>query len=581
MPRTTFVYQTLCRCIILAPAEVAVFLAGGNLTALKKPAPGDIRPIAVGESIRRLTGKCLCVALKEKAASFFEPSQFGVACPNGAEKVIHGLRACIDKHWFDDDFGVLKIDMKNAFNLVSRQALLSECAKHFPELFPWVSWCYGQHPLLWHSLGCLTSESGVQQGDPLGPLLFSLVLNILVKAISTTCSNLLNHAWYMDDGVLAGPRATLCRAITLLQSEGPALGIHINMSKCEVFSSHSLDLFPPGMITSDKPNLVILGAPIGNKEFCSSLVSKGLKNVAGLWSQLEEAIDMFNGLVASSDVISVENLLSSSSVHQKALSEKLDDHQFNLLLNCSSVADRARLLSVSSPFAASWLSVIPSEGLGLHLTAPIFQVALKWWLGLDTSGGSQCSLCPGSVLDHLSHHAVTCKSGGDVVTRHNRLRDCIVEVCRRAHIGVQVEVGNNLTPSHSKTRPADILIPNWVMGRAAALDVSVTSPLNPQTLLEAGVTATAAALTTEERKHDENDPKCSELGWVCIPVVAESYGAWGREATLLFLTIASRIATLSNKPKSVTLIDIYGRLNLQLVRANATSILARLMPPSY
>ena len=111
-----------------------------------------------------------------------------------------------------------------------------------------------------------------------------------------------------------------------------------------------------------------------------------------------------------------------------------------------------------------------------------------------------------------------------------------MEVCRRAHIGEQVEVGNNLTPSHSKTRPADILIPNWVMGRTAALDVSVTSPLNPQTLLEAGVTATAAALTTEEHKHDENDPKCSELGWVCIP------GAWGREATLLFSTIASRIA---------------------------------------
>ena len=42
------------------------------------------------------------------------------------------------------------------------------------------------------------------------------------------------------------------------------------------------------MITSDKPNLVILGAPIGSKEFCSSFVSKGLKNVAGLWSQLEE-----------------------------------------------------------------------------------------------------------------------------------------------------------------------------------------------------------------------------------------------------------------------------------------------------
>ena len=82
------------------------------------------------------------------------------------------------------------------------------------------------------------------------------------------------------------------------------------------------------------------------------------------------------------------------------------------------------------------------------------------------------------------------------------------------------------------------------------------------------MTATAAALATEARKHEEKDPKCSELGWVCSPIVAESYGAWGKEATLLFSTIASRIATLSSKPKSVTLSDIYGRLNLQLVRAN-------------
>ena len=72
------------------------------------------------------------------------------------------------------------------------------------------------------------------------------------------------------------------------------------------------------------------------------------------------------------------------------------------------------------------------------------------------------------------------------------------------------EVGNNLTPSHSKTRPADILIPNWVMG---TLDVSVTSPLHPQTLLETGVTATAAALTTEARKHEENNPKCAECAF--------------------------------------------------------------------
>ena len=42
----------------------------------------------------------------------------------------------MEGHWNDDDFAVVKVDMRNAFNLVSRQALLDECAVHFPELFP-------------------------------------------------------------------------------------------------------------------------------------------------------------------------------------------------------------------------------------------------------------------------------------------------------------------------------------------------------------------------------------------------------------------------------------------------------------
>ena len=90
----------------------------------------------------------------------------------------------IQEHRKDDNFTVCKVDMSNAFNLVSRQALLEECAVHFPELLPWVGWCYGSHPTLWHPLGQLSSETGVQQGDPLGPLLFSLVLHKLVLSIA-------------------------------------------------------------------------------------------------------------------------------------------------------------------------------------------------------------------------------------------------------------------------------------------------------------------------------------------------------------------------------------------------------------
>ena len=43
---------------------------------------------------------------------------------------------------------------------------------------------------------------------------------------------------------------------------------------------------------------------------------------------------------------------------------------------------------------------------------------------------------------------------------------------------------------------------------------SVTSPLNPTTLLEVSVTTGVAALTTELRKHSSNDTKCKELDWV-------------------------------------------------------------------
>ena len=220
---------------------------------------------------------------------------------------------------------------------------------------------------------------------------------------------------------------------------------------------------------------------------------------------LASATQMFNSFLPPSEAINSEALLLTS-VTQKSLSSKLDDHLFKVVLNMSSIADKAHLLSVSSPHAGSWLSVTPSEGLGLHLDPSQLQVAIKWWLGLDLSYGSCCPLCPEIALDPLGHHAVTCKRGGDVVSRHNKLRDVLAESCRRAHLGVQVEMGNNLT-NHNHTRPADLLVPNWVLGKPAAFDLSVTSPLNPTTLLEASVTTGVAAQTTELRKHSSNDTK--------------------------------------------------------------------------
>ena len=140
------------------------------------------------------------------------------------------------------------------------------------------------------------------------------------------------------------------------------------------------------------------------------------------------------------------------------------------------MADIARLLSVLASHAASWLSVTPSLALGLHLEPNELHASIRWWLGLDTSGGSLCPVCSQKALDPLGHHATTCTHGGDVVTRHNLLRDVVANLFRQAHMGVTVEAGYGLTHDNSRSRPADVLVKSWEKGLPAALDITVTSP---------------------------------------------------------------------------------------------------------
>ena len=118
--------------------------------------------------------------------------------------------------------------------------------------------------------------------------------------------------------------------------------------------------------------------------YIASLSSSGFST--SFLQHLKQAVDT---LVPTSDAVCVEDVLISP-FHQKMLSTKVDNHLFNLLLEKSSIADKVRLLSVSSPHAASWISVIRSEGHGLHL--PEFHVTIKWWLGLYTSSGAMCAL---------------------------------------------------------------------------------------------------------------------------------------------------------------------------------------------
>ncbi|KAL5457725.1 hypothetical protein EMCRGX_G035014 [Ephydatia muelleri] len=156
------------------------------------------------------------------------------------------------------------------------------------------------------------------------------------------------------------------------------------------------------------------------------------------------------------------------------------------------------------------------------------------------------------------------RRGGDVVLRHNQLRDVFVDICHKANLGVRIEAGSALTPDLSRSRPADALVTNWIGGSSAAFDVTVTSPLTPVSLHESNVMAGTAALLAEQRKHQANDPKCDTLGWKCIPLAVESYGNWGFEARQAFSHLASHLSFSIGHQKSKLLVDIYGRLNVTL-----------------
>eukprot|EP00731_Ephydatia_muelleri_P030964 Em0022g478a len=268
----------------------------------------------------------------------------------------------------------------------------------------------------------------------------------------------------------------------LIEELGPPFGIFINLAKCELFSRNELSSTFPVMIKSSQvPHFEILGAPIGDFLFCSKFIASRHKIASKLLSKLEE--------VASIDP-------------QRILSQRLDDHSFGLVIAAATDADKARLLSTSAPHAASWLSVVPSVGLGLHLDPNELQIAVMWWL-----------------------------------------HDVFLSFCHQAHIAARLEAGSGLTPGLDRTRPADVLVRDWAQGKPAAFDITVTSPLTPAILAEASRRVGAAAEAAENREHTANDPKCAELGWRVIS-------------------------------------DMFGRLNITLVRAIARAILARNVIPT-
>ncbi|CAK1587163.1 unnamed protein product [Parnassius mnemosyne] len=243
--------------------EIVPILFGANLIALTKK-DGGVRPIAVGSTLRRLASKIAVRHILQKLNSEFEPVQLGFGVKGGCEAAVHALRSFLT---YGQPDVLLKIDVKNAFNSVNRDTLLTEIKQHIPEIYNYLLLSYADPTKLLYRSNELSSEVGCQQGDPLGPAIFSLAINPIIKILNSKF-----NVWYLDDGTLGGDLDTVFSDLLLIKNKFEAIGLELNFSKCELFINNcdlnlndikqKFNILAPNIKIVNRNSLYLLGSPI-------------------------------------------------------------------------------------------------------------------------------------------------------------------------------------------------------------------------------------------------------------------------------------------------------------------------------
>ncbi|GKB46180.1 putative reverse transcriptase domain-containing protein [Tanacetum coccineum] len=566
---------------------------------------------------------------------------------------------------------MLTVDFSNAFNLVDRTTLLHEVRTRCPSISLWVDFLYGQSARLYVGDDHIWSTTGVQQGDPLGPLLFALVLHPLVHRIRDCCQ-LLFHAWYLDDGTIIGDTKEVAKAIDIIRAEGPRLGLELNIKKTEVFwpSCNGVKV-KEGLFPRDigRPTLgvkLLGGAVSRDAGFISSLAVKRASRAVELMSLLPslrdpqsellllrscmgvakllfglrtcqpmyigEAVSIFdNGLRRAIEAIvvcggpffgdfqwrlaslpirfgglglcSAEDVSTYAFVASRAQSWSLQDH---ILQGCGIdgadsdygyALDRVRIEIVKSlgvsfdlsprqkavveclraPRAQNFLTVIPIEGLGQHMSALEYRTILKYRLMIPLFPVDEpCPVCRKVCLDSFGEHAVHCKELPGFKYRHDLVRDVLYDVLKRAGISSRKEAPVNFLTDplegRSTLRPADILVFGWAGGKHACVDLTGVSPLVG--LRDNGFVAGQAALKAESSKVAKHEKACLENQYVFILFAFDTFGFLAPEAEEFLNRVQRVVQSNFSTPKTQNF--IFSRIGFAIQKGVAVQLVARL-----
>ena len=262
----------------LVPESVRPIITGAKLIAFNKK-DGGLRPIAIGETIRRIPAKCIAKQLALSHRDTFCPLNLGFGVSGGAEAAVHAARLYLNSAGQDEVF--VKLDFANAFNTVRRDVAAELIAEDIPELLPFYSLCYENPSFLSIGDEVIHSEEGFQQGDPLAVFFYfclSIHKHLLKIAARFKCG-------YVDDVSLGGNHGVVLRDLKTLIEGCSAMGLQLNFRKCEltVFNDNEPErdritsLFNqicPGISTTAPTDLELLGSALGESATTREITNK-------------------------------------------------------------------------------------------------------------------------------------------------------------------------------------------------------------------------------------------------------------------------------------------------------------------
>ena len=123
--------------------------------------------------------------------------QLGVGTRLGCEAAVHAAREFILNASEDSSSSVIvKVDVRNAFNSVRRDVMLTSIRDRCPEIYRLSFQAYSSPTPLHIEDHTIFSRCGIQQGDPLGPVAFSLAVDHCARSIKSPL-----NVWYLDIGI--------------------------------------------------------------------------------------------------------------------------------------------------------------------------------------------------------------------------------------------------------------------------------------------------------------------------------------------------------------------------------------------